>query len=405
MEQAAIWRDDFPALTQEVNNRPLVYLDSAASAQKPLSVIESVSQFYRHEYAAVHRGIHTLSAQATEHMELVRDKVCTFINASQREEIIFVNGTTHGINLIANTFGKQHLAQGDEIIISEMEHHANIVPWQMLEHTLGIKVVVWQIENDGSLCLDKLRALITSRTRLLAIAHVSNVLGTVNPIQEITSLAHQFGVKVLVDGAQAIMHQHVDVQALNCDFYVFSGHKLYGPTGIGVLYGKKALLDTLPPWEGGGSMIQDVDLEHGTTYNRVPWRFEAGSPNVAGIIGLGQAIDYLLNIGFEQIHQHETMQVNYLHKQLQSIPSVHIYGPEVRAGVVAFNLGELHAFDVGSFLDKYGVAIRTGHHCAQPLMKHYGVTSMCRASIAIYNTQQDIDTLVTSLKRIQILLG
>ncbi|MCY9845185.1 cysteine desulfurase SufS [Vibrio caribbeanicus] len=405
MEQAAIWRDDFPALTQEVNNRPLVYLDSAASAQKPLSVIESISQFYRHEYAAVHRGIHTLSAQATEHMELVRDKVCTFINASQREEIIFVNGTTHGINLIANTFGKQHLVQGDEIIISEMEHHANIVPWQMLEHTLGIKVVVWQIENDGSLCLDKLRALITSRTRLLAIAHVSNVLGTVNPIQAITSLAHQFGVKVLVDGAQAIMHQHVDVQALNCDFYVFSGHKLYGPTGIGVLYGKKALLDTLPPWEGGGSMIQNVDLEHGTTYNRVPWRFEAGSPNVAGIIGLGQAIDYLLNIGFEQIHQYETMLVNYLYKQLQSIPSVDIYGPEVRAGVVAFNLGELHAFDVGSFLDKYGVAIRTGHHCAQPLMKHYGVTSMCRASIAIYNTQQDIDTLVTSLKRIQTLLG
>jgi cysteine desulfurase/selenocysteine lyase len=398
-------RSDFPLLTREVNGQPLAYLDSAASAQKPQSVIDRELDFYRHGYAAVHRGIHTLSAEATQQMEDVREQVARFINAGSAEEIVFVKGTTEGINLVANSFGRHLLTAGDSIIITEMEHHANIVPWQMLAQERGIKLRVWPLQPDGTLDLAQLPGLIDASTRLLAITQVSNVLGTVNPLHEIVPVAKAAGLKVLVDGAQAVMHQRIDVQALDCDFYVFSGHKLYGPSGIGILYGKQALLEQMPPWEGGGAMIQRVSLTEGTTFAAPPWRFEAGSPNTAGIMGLGAAIDYVEALGLDNIHDYEQSLMRYALEALQQVPTLQIYGPEQRAGVIAFNLGEHHAFDVGSFLDQYGIAIRTGHHCAMPLMEFYRVPSMCRASLALYNTRQEVDRLVAGLQRIHSLLG
>jgi len=397
-------REDFPTLHQEVNNKNLVYLDSAASAQKPKCVIERTDQFYLKDNAAVHRGIHHLSAQATDMMEQVRTQVQHFINAKQREEIVFVHGTTHAINLVANSYGRLALSEGDEVIITEMEHHANIVPWQLLAKHTGVKVVVWPIEEDGTLSLDKLKSLLNCRTKFVSFTHVSNVLGTYNEAKQIIALAKQQGARVLVDGAQAIMHYQVDVQDLDCDFYVFSAHKLYAPTGIGVLYGKHDLLADMPPWEGGGAMIEEVDIYGETTFNAPPWRFEAGTPNVAGIIGLGSAIEYIDKIGLAAIASHESLLMSYALEQLAAVPDLKIYGPKDKSGVIAFNLANLHAFDVGSFLDKYGVAIRTGHHCAMPLMKRYQVSGMCRASIAMYNNKADIDALVTGLKRIQLLL-
>lgn len=398
-------RSQFPTLHQELNGKPLVYLDSAASAQKPECVIARVQHFYRQENAAVHRGIHHLSAQATELMEQVRDKVKGFLNAKYREEIVFVRGATQAINLIANSYGRCHFKSGDEVIITEMEHHANIVPWQMLAQELSIKLVIWPIEDDGTLDLGRLRSLFTNKTRLLALTHVSNVLGTINPIKDIIQLAKDHETKVLVDGAQAVMHQAIDVQDLDCDFYLFSGHKLYAPTGIGVLFAKLEHLETMPPWEGGGAMITDVDLVEGTRFNAPPWRFEAGTPNVAGIIGLGEAINFIEQVGFEGIQKHEEQLMDYALKQLADVPDIFIYGPEHKSGVISFNLGSLHAFDVGSFLDKYGVAIRTGHHCAMPLMKHYNVPGMCRMSVAMYTNQDDIDALVSGLHRIHTLLA
>lgn len=398
-------RSEFPLLTREVNGQPLAYLDSAASAQKPQSVIDRELDFYRHGYAAVHRGIHSLSAEATQDMEAVREKVATFINAASVEEIVFVKGTTEGINLVANSFGRHFLQPGDSIIITEMEHHANIVPWQMLAQERGLNLRIWPLQQDGTLDLAQLPGLIDTSTKLLALTQVSNVLGTVNPVQEITALAKAAGLKVLIDGAQAVMHQQVDVQALDCDFYVFSGHKLYGPSGIGILYGRQALLQQMPPWEGGGSMIQQVSLTHGTTYAEPPWRFEAGSPNTAGIMGLGAAIDYVNALGLAAIGDYEQSLMHYALEALQQVPTLKIYGPAERAGVIAFNLGEHHAYDVGSFLDKYGIAIRTGHHCAMPLMAFYNVPSMCRASLALYNTRDEVDRLVAGLQRIQKLLG
>jgi cysteine desulfurase/selenocysteine lyase len=398
-------RSDFPLLTREVNGQPLAYLDSAASAQKPQSVIDRELDFYRHGYAAVHRGIHTLSAEATQQMEDVREQVARFINAGSAEEIVFVKGTTEGINLVANSFGRHLLTAGDSIIITEMEHHANIVPWQMLAQERGIKLRVWPLQPDGTLDLAQLPGLIDASTRLLAITQVSNVLGTVNPLHEIVPVAKAAGLKVLVDGAQAVMHQRIDVQALDCDFYVFSGHKLYGPSGIGILYGKQALLEQMPPWEGGGAMIHRVSLTEGTTFAAPPWRFEAGSPNTAGMMGLGAAIDYVEALGLDNIHDYEQSLMRYALEALQQVPTLQIYGPEQRAGVIAFNLGEHHAFDVGSFLDQYGIAIRTGHHCAMPLMEFYRVPSMCRASLALYNTRQEVDRLVAGLQRIHSLLG
>ncbi|EDN7239986.1 cysteine desulfurase SufS [Salmonella enterica subsp. enterica serovar Thompson] len=398
-------RADFPILQREVNGLPLAYLDSAASAQKPNQVIDAESAFYRHGYAAVHRGIHTLSAQATESMENVRKQVSRFINARSAEELVFVRGTTEGINLVANSWGTENICAGDNIIISEMEHHANIVPWQMLCERKGAELRVIPLHPDGTLRLEVLAALFDDRTRLLAITHVSNVLGTENPLPDMIALARQHGAKVLVDGAQAVMHHAVDVQALDCDFYVFSGHKLYGPTGIGILYVKEALLQEMPPWEGGGSMISTVSLTQGTTWAKAPWRFEAGTPNTGGIVGLGAAIDYVTSLGLDKIGDYEQMLMRYALVQLAQVPDITLYGPAQRLGVIAFNLGKHHAYDVGSFLDNYGIAVRTGHHCAMPLMAWYGVPAMCRASLAMYNTHEEVDRLVAGLTRIHRLLG
>ncbi|EPS8491776.1 cysteine desulfurase SufS [Yersinia enterocolitica] len=398
-------RADFPLLSREVNAQPLAYLDSAASAQKPQIVIDRELNFYREGYAAVHRGIHTLSAEATAQMEAVRSQVAGFINAASAEEIIFVKGTTEAINLVANSYGRHALKAGDSIIITEMEHHANIVPWQMLAKDIGIEIRVWPLTATGELEPTALAGLMDNTTKLLAITQVSNVLGTVNPIKEIVAQAKAAGLVVLVDGAQAIMHQAVDVQDLGCDFYVFSGHKLYGPSGIGILYGKSELLQQMPPWEGGGAMIKTVSLTQGTTFADAPWRFEAGSPNTAGIMGLGAAISYVNGLGLEQIQQYEQSLMQYALEQLSQIKSLTLYGPTKRAGVIAFNLGQHHAYDVGSFLDQYGIAIRTGHHCAMPLMAFYQVPSMCRASLALYNTREEVDRLVAGLLRIEKLLG
>ena len=398
-------RADFPVLTREVNGVPLAYLDSAASAQKPNQVIDAEAEFYRHGYAAVHRGIHTLSAEATQRMENVRNQVAGFINARLPEELVFVRGTTEGINLVANSWGNSQVAAGDNIIVSEMEHHANIVPWQMLCERVGAQLRVIPLHQDGTLQLDVYRELLDGNTRLVAITQVSNVLGTENPVAEMIATAHQHGAKVLVDGAQAIMHHAVDVQAMECDFYVFSGHKLYGPTGIGVLYAKEAILQAMPPWEGGGSMIAAVSLKEGTTYAKAPWRFEAGTPNTGAIIGLGAAIDYVTGLGLAAIAGYEQSLMRYALTALAGVPDLTLYGPDDRLGVIAFNLGKHHAYDVGSFLDNYGVAVRTGHHCAMPLMAFYNVPAMCRASLVMYNTEEEVDRLVAGLKRIHQLLG
>lgn len=404
-------RADFPVLSAIVNDKPLVYLDSAASAQKPQQVIDAVSDFTAHHYAAVHRGIHTLSAQATAATEAVRQKVADFINAPLADEIIFVKGTTEAINLVADSFGRAFCNDGDNIIITEMEHHANIVPWYMLADSAGIEIRVIPMGDDGTLILSKLPELIDNRTRLLSFTHLSNVLGTVNPVREIIAQARELSrnaggeLAVLVDGAQGAMHLPVDVQALDCDFYAFSGHKLYGPTGIGVLWGRKSLLDDMPPREGGGAMIAEVSLTNGITYAGVPWRFEAGTPNIQGIIGLGAALDYLNNAGMPAIAAHEHALMQHAVARMNDVPGIILYGNPQREGVIAFNLGVHHAFDTGAFLDRYGVAVRTGHHCAQPLLAHYGVSAMCRASFALYTTEADIDILISALQRTAKLLG
>ncbi len=398
-------RAEFPVLSREVNGLPLAYLDSAASAQKPEAVIAAEAEFYRHGYAAVHRGIHTLSAEATTLMEQVRNQSARFLNARQPEEIVFVRGTTEGINLVANSWGNANVKAGDNIVISQMEHHANIVPWQMLCQRTGAELRVIPLNTDGTLQLEVFKQLLDERTRLLAITHVSNVLGTENPVAEMAVAAHRVGAKVLVDGAQAIMHHPVDVQALDCDFYLFSGHKIYGPTGIGVLYTRFEILENMAPWEGGGSMIASVSLTQGTTWNSAPWRFEAGTPNTGGIIGLGAALSWISEVGLEAISNYEEGLMNYALNALQKVPDLHLYGPAQRLGVIAFNLGQHHAYDVGSFLDNYGIAVRTGHHCAMPLMEFYGVPAMCRASLALYNTEQEVDRLVAGLERIHRLLA
>ncbi|WP_406705865.1 cysteine desulfurase SufS [Sodalis sp.] len=399
-------RSDFPILARQVNDRPLTYLDSAASAQKPNAVIDCESDYYRQGYAAVHRGIHTLSSEATTRMENVRQQVARFINAALADEIVFVKGTTEGINLVANSWGRHNLRPGDNIVITEMEHHANIVPWQMLAEEKQLSLRYQPLLPDGTLDIARLPALIDERTRLFAVTQVSNVLGTRNPLPElIAQVRAASDAVVLVDGAQGIMHQKVDVQALDCDFYVFSGHKLYGPSGIGILYAKKALLDAMPPWEGGGSMIRTVSLTEGTTFNDAPWRFEAGSLHTAGMMGLGAAIDYVEQVGLDAIQAYEHELMRYTLEALQQVPDLTLYGPDDRTGVIAFNLGQHHAYDVGSFLDQYGIAIRTGHHCAMPLMAYFRVASMCRASLAMYTDRDDIDRLVAGLVRVQRLLG
>ncbi|KAA8677271.1 cysteine desulfurase [Vibrio gigantis] len=402
---ASPWFSDFPALKTQVYDKPLVYLDSAATAQTPQVVIDRMTQFYQHDYASVHRGVHFLSSKATEEMELVREKVSRFISAKSRENIVFTKGTTEAINLVANSYLRPRLKPGDEIIVTEMEHHANLVPWQLLSEIYEITIRVWPMAENGYLNLNNLVSLMNSKTKLLAISHVSNVLGRVNPIKTIVKAAHKAKVPVLVDGAQAVMHQEVNVTDLGCDFYAFSGHKLYGPTGIGVLYAKKEHLDSMIPWEGGGAMIDQVTLPLGTSFGQAPWKFEAGTPNIAGILGLGAAIDYLEAISFKEISAYEKSIMHYLIDSIKQLPEIELYGDdENRTGLLAFNMKNQHSFDVGSFLDRYGIAIRTGHHCAMPLIKRLGQNSICRASIGMYTGPKDVDALCQALKSISQLL-
>ena len=390
-------RQDFPLLRRRVHDKPLAYLDNAATTQKPQAVIDRVSQFYVEENANVHRALHSLSEQATAAFEGARATIGRFLNARLAEEIVFVRGTTEAINLVAQTYGRSRVGRGDEIVISTMEHHSNIVPWQILCEQQGARLRVIPITDAGELDLDAYATLLTDRTRIVAVTHVSNVLGTVNPVKEIVRLAHERGIPVLVDGAQAVAHDSVDVQALGCDFYAFSGHKVFGPTGIGVLYGTSALLGSMPPYQSGGDMIRSVSFEQ-TRYDDPPRRFEAGTPDIAGAVGLAAAIDYLTGIGLARIACVERALLDYATRALSQLPGVRVIGaPAARAGVLSFVLDGVHPHDVGTILDREGVAIRAGHHCCEPLMDRLGVPATARASIAVYNTREDIDALVTAL--------
>jgi cysteine desulfurase/selenocysteine lyase len=393
-------REDFPVLHQMINGKPLVYMDNAATTQKPQSVIDALVNYYSNDNSNVHRGVHTLSQRATEDYDSGRSKARQFLNAASDEEIIFVKGTTDGINLVAHSYARQHLGEGDEIIISTMEHHSNIIPWQVLCQEKGAHLRVIPISDAGELLMDEYERLLSSRTKLVAITHVSNVLGTVNPIGEIVEMAHSQGVPVLVDGAQATPHMPVDVQKLGCDFYVFSGHKIYGPTGIGVLYGKAELLEAMPPYQLGSDMIKSVTFER-TVYNDLPYKFEAGTPNIAGVIGMGAAIDYLTEIGMDRIDSYEHGLLEYGTECLSGIDGVQIVGNAPgKASVISFVMDCAHPHDIGTILDTEGVAIRTGHHCAQPLMNRYGVPATARASLSFYNTKDEVDLLVKAIDRV-----
>ncbi len=393
-------RKDFPILKQKVHGKPLVYLDNAATTQKPLVVIETLDKYYREYNSNIHRGLHLLSEKATAAYEAVRLKAQKFLNAADSKEIIFTRGTTEGINLVAQTWGRKNVAAGDEVLVTNMEHHSNIVPWQMLCEEKGSTLKVVPINDAGELLMEYLKKLLTPKTKILAITHVSNALGTVNPIAEIIKLAHSKGVKVLVDGAQAVPHLPVDVQELDCDFYVFSGHKLYGPTGIGVLYGKYALLDAMPPYQGGGDMISSVTFEK-TFYKKPPYKFEAGTPHIAGVIGLGTALDYVGKIGLGNIASQEQDLLAYGTKKLSEIPGLKIIGTaQHKAGVLSFTLGEIHPHDIGTILDRQGVAIRAGHHCAQPVMERFQIPATARASFAFYNTRSEIDALAKAIRKV-----
>ncbi len=392
-------RKDFPILGRQVHGKPLVYLDNAATTQKPLSVIEMEDRYYREMNANIHRGVHLLSQEATKAYEDARVTIQKFINAASSSEIIYTRGATEGINLVAQTWGRQNIQAGDEIVISHLEHHSNIVPWQMLCDEKGAKLKVIPINDRGELLLDKYKKLVTEKTKLLAIGHVSNALGTINPIADIIYYAHSKGAVVLVDGAQSIPHLKVDVQKLDCDFYVFSGHKIYAPTGIGVLYGKLAHLNAMPPYQGGGDMIASVTFEK-TIYAKPPHKFEAGTPHIAGVIGLGKALDYVSTIGLDAIAAHEHELLVYGTEALSQIPQVRIIGTAaMKAGVISFTLGEIHPHDIGTILDKMGVAVRAGHHCAQPVMDRFDIPATARASFGLYNTKQEIDVLVKAIQK------
>jgi len=394
-------RQDFPILAQQVHGKPLVYLDSAATSQKPKCVIDAITHFYLMDNANIHRGVHELSERSTLAYEAARGKVRGFLNAANTQEIIFVRGATEGINLVAQTYGRTHVGAGDEIVISALEHHANIVPWQMLCEEKKAVLRVIPINDRGEIELDAFEKLLNPRTRLVAVSHVSNALGTINPVREIVRTAHRFNVPVLIDGCQAIQHMKVDVQNLDCDFYVFSGHKLFGPTGIGVLYGKEKLLEEMPPWQGGGDMISSVTFEK-TTYNDLPYKFEAGTPDIAGVIGLGAAIDYLDEIGMEAVAAYEHDLLQYGTRALESISGLRLIGTaREKAGVLSFVLDGVHPHDAGTILDREGVAVRTGHHCAQPVMDRFGVSATTRASVAFYNTREDIDALVAGIHKVK----
>jgi cysteine desulfurase/selenocysteine lyase len=394
-------REDFPILKQLVNGKPLVYLDNAATSQKPQSVIDTLVRYYETTNSNVHRGVHSLSVRATEDYENARSKVRHLINASDDRELIFVRGTTEGINLVANSYGRRYIGEGDEIIISVMEHHSNIVPWQLLCQERGAKLRVIPINDAGELLLDEYEKLLNPRTKLVSVVHISNSLGTINPVDQVIAAAHSRGVPVLVDGAQAIPHVAVDVQKLGCDFYSFSGHKMYGPTGIGVLYGRGELLEAMPPYQGGGDMIKSVTMEE-TTYNDLPYKFEAGTPNVSGAIGLGAAIDYVTGLGLDRIAAYESELLEYGIKRLASIRGLRFLGTaKEKAGVISFVLEGIHPHDIGTILDAEGIAIRTGHHCTQPVMDRFGISATARASLAFYNTKSDIDALVSGLDRVR----
>ena len=394
-------RADFPILQREVYKKPLVYLDNAATTQKPLCVLDAMREEYLNVNANVHRGVHYLSQQATDLHEAARETVRSFINAAKTEEIVFTRGTTEAINLVASSFCQSQMKPGDEVLVTDMEHHSNIVPWQLQAERLGIVVKHLPITDDGRLvCGDDIASYLTERTKLVSVAHVSNVLGTVNPVADIVRMAHKHGIPVMVDGAQAAPHFRIDVQALDCDFYAFSGHKMYGPTGIGVLYGKEEWLEKLPPYQGGGEMIDKVSWER-TTFERLPFKFEAGTPDYIATHGLATAIKYLCSIGLDCVEAHEQELTNYCMQQLQAIDGMKIYGPSNgHDAVVSFNVGQIHHLDLGTLLDRLGIAVRTGHHCAQPLMDRLGINGTVRASFALYNTKEEIDALVAGVRRV-----
>ncbi|HEX8011121.1 MAG TPA: cysteine desulfurase [Casimicrobiaceae bacterium] len=397
----AQWRDDFPILCRRVNGKPLVYLDNGATTQKPQAVIDAESRYYAQDNANVHRGVHTLSQRATDAYEAARAKVQRFINAAAVEEIVFVRGTTEAINLVAQSYARPRFKPGDEIIVSAMEHHSNIVPWQLVREQTGAVLKVVPINDAGELEVDAFRNLLGSRTRLVAITHVSNALGSIVPVESIIALAHERGVPVLIDGAQAISHLPVDVRALGCDFYAFSGHKVFGPTGIGVLYGRARLLDAMPPYQGGGDMISSVTFDK-TEYNDLPYKFEAGTPNIAGAIGLGAALDYVSAIGMQAIAAHEHDLLTYATEAVSSIPGLRIIGTARRkASILSLTLDGMHPHDIGTILDHQGVAIRAGHHCAMPVMQRYGIVGSARASFALYNTREEVDALVAGIRKAQ----
>ncbi len=398
-------REDFPVLRQQVHGKPLVYLDSAATSQKPKVVIDTVTQYYLAENSNVHRGIHFLSERATQAFEDARAKVARFLNASDAKEIIFVRGATEGINLIAQSYGKMRLKAGDEVLISAMEHHSNIVPWQILCQETGAVLRVVPINDHGELLIDDYEKLLNAKTRLVSVVHVSNALGTINPVKQIVEMAHSRGVPVVIDGAQAAPHLPVDVQELDCEFYVLSGHKLFGPTGIGIVFGKAHLLEAMPPYQGGGDMILSVTFEK-TLYNVVPFKFEAGTPHIAGAIGLGAAIDYLAGVGLERIAAYERELLAYATDAVSTIPGLRIIGTaKEKAGILSFVLDGIHAHDIGTILDREGIAIRTGHHCAQPVLQRFGVPATARASVAFYNTTREIDALVQGIHKVTDLFG
>jgi cysteine desulfurase/selenocysteine lyase len=398
-------RRDFPILSTTVYGKPLVYLDNAATTQKPLVVTQRITDGYLLHNANVHRGVHFLSQDATDAHENARRRVQKFINAASSEEVIFTRGTTESINLVAFSFGEAFLSEGDEVIVTEMEHHSNIVPWQLLRQRKNIVLKVAKINDLGELDLEYLRSLITPRTKLISIAQVSNVLGTINPVAQVISIAHAQGIPVLVDAAQSIPHIAVDVQALDADFLVFSGHKIYGPTGIGVLYGKKKYLDQMPPYQGGGEMIATVSFDH-TTFNELPYKFEAGTPDFIGSVALAEAIDYISDIGLDEVAAYEHHLLSYATERMQNIPGMHIYGQSAqKSSVISFLVEGIHHYDMGLLLDKQGIAVRTGHHCAEPLMHRLGIEGTVRASFSFYNTIEEIDALVAGIERVVKMFG
>ncbi|WP_406944630.1 cysteine desulfurase [Halobacillus sp. SY10] len=390
-------RDEFPILHQEVNGHPLVYLDSSATSQKPIKVIEKLDEYYRGYNSNVHRGVHTLGTRATDEYEGAREKVRRFINASSTQEVIFTRGTTTAINTVAASYGRANLREGDEVVITPMEHHSNIIPWQQIVKETGATLKYIPLQSDGTILLEDVQKTVTSKTKIVAVMHVSNVLGTINPVKEIAQIAHNQGAVMLVDGAQSAPHMKIDVQDLDADFYAFSGHKMCGPTGIGVLYGKKALLEKMEPVEFGGEMIDFVNL-YDSTWKELPWKFEGGTPIIAGAVGLGAAIDFLTDIGLDEIKEHEEKLASYAMQEMNKVDGMTIYGPEHRAGLVTFNLSDVHPHDLATVLDAEGIAVRAGHHCAQPLMRWLEVSATARASFYLYNNEKDIDRLVAGLK-------